>query len=920
MGQQMFETHEQNKASTVISRRTHDLAERGRRRLKDLYDKIGARYFAAAAIAGFTFSLLLRWFDIDNAVVSLIISMTLLAVCLLVFKFGPWLNYEFARAIRAMWMPLAITVGAAVLLFYEGQGRDLGVGLLGERFLQIALLCPILIYWGINNWHSARLGLNYEFQPLTGKERWVFWLPRLLGVCAHLFAALSLAIAAWNIVTAGGSDPPALTLGNGVVFAAPVIIALVTGAMWALDVADPKRTRPVPFDRSRARRTFYIVLIGTVAIFVWLCCLEYSEMVPPGLSLATFSISLSAVAFLLFVSLSRRKFDPTPATHHGLTWLLAAPAILAVPIVCIFPAVFGGWLGSLNVCFFAFGGVLAVINWVGWFGRFIVDMDVRVERFKFAAKFLLFLLLLASLTSVMRPFHRVRLCDVEPCTAASSIGWQAIQRIGDRPGIREAALAWYRQADELYHEGGKNSGKPVPMLIIASAGGGIRAAYWTATVLEQLQTDLKQRGQSLDKYLFAISGVSGGSVGAMNYIAARHFGEKPTEYLQSDFLAPAIASLIFADGPSNFLPDFGQLDRGAALERSFEAGSRGHLANAFLSFFPNSADLKPHWRPALFLNATHQETGRRIITSNLKIEKDTFLDSFDALELLGSDMRASTAAHNSARFTYVSPAGKLLARIGDGQDMKTANRGYVIDGGYFENYGALTALELARSARDEIKRTNGSVKLVILQISSDPTLTKGRTRVRILEEENGCSLAMEIAPGTPKEKEVFLSFKDAQYNRETWRWENNDGEGLVVSYLNELAAPLLGVTAVREARGRLAAAELASAVCTERNTIKPVPSGPTEMQQPAAVADPMMGKTSVGTDKTSHFVAAAPLRPSEAPHFVHLAMCQVSDSNRAPIVPPLGWVLSKPMQKNFTAILKDCENEREVSRLRMALE
>ena len=64
-------------------------------------------------------------------------------------------------------------------------------------------------------------------------------------------------------------------------------------------------------------------------------------------------------------------------------------------------------------------------------------------------------------------------------------------------------------------------------------------------------------------------------------------------------------------------------------------------------------------------------------------------------------MPASTAAHNSARFTYVSPAGKLVSSGEKSQNRshsgkKSQNRGYVIDGGYFENYGALTALELAR--------------------------------------------------------------------------------------------------------------------------------------------------------------------------------------------------------------------------------
>jgi hypothetical protein len=371
----------------------------------------------------------------------------------------------------------------------------------------------------------------------------------------------------------------------------------------------------------------------------------------------------------------------------------------------------GDLLGSLNVCFLAFGAALATLNGIGWIGKFIVDMNVRVERFKFAGGCIAFVLLLAALTSLMRDFHRVRLCAEKDCPPAAARAWSPIPTVNDRPTIREAALAWYRQAETLYHKDNNNDQKPVPMLVIATAGGGIRAAYWTATVLEKLRDDLEAKGQALDKRLFAISGVSGGSVGAMNYVAARHFGDSPTEYLQSDFLAPAIASLVFADSASNFLPDLGQIDRGTALEQSFESGSGGHLGHSFLSFFPKKSDLSKHWRPALLLNATHQETGRRLIASNLKIEKDIFLDSFDELQLLNSDLRASTVAHNSARFTYVSPAGKLVPKSGPDLSSKVANRAYVIDGGYFENYGALTALELARSARHEIEKVGGSVKL-----------------------------------------------------------------------------------------------------------------------------------------------------------------------------------------------------------------
>src|SRR5437763_8070781 len=50
--------------------------------------------------------------------------------------------------------------------------------------------------------------------------------------------------------------------------------------------------------------------------------------------------------------------------------------------------------------------------------------------------------------------------------------------------------------------------------------------------------------------------------------------------------------------------------------------------------------------------------------------------------------RSSTAAHLSARFTYVSPAGSLRKR----SEKEIA--AHVVDGAYFENSGTATALEI----------------------------------------------------------------------------------------------------------------------------------------------------------------------------------------------------------------------------------
>jgi len=90
-----------------------------------------------------------------------------------------------------------------------------------------------------------------------------------------------------------------------------------------------------------------------------------------------------------------------------------------------------------------------------------------------------------------------------------------------------------------------------PMILVAAAGGGIRAAYWTATNLAAMEA-LPGFGQGL----FAISGVSGGSVGAATYTALKRalgpdrpdlLAAKVREVLKQDFLSPVVAGLLFPD-------------------------------------------------------------------------------------------------------------------------------------------------------------------------------------------------------------------------------------------------------------------------------------------------------------------------------------------------------------------------------------
>src|SRR3954464_5813371 len=120
---------------------------------------------------------------------------------------------ELLRALAAMWRPLTVVLAAAYLLFANDQGRELGGGLMVEDhgWRPFLLLFLALIYWAANNWHTARLGLRAavernEIPKPSGDENWLFWPPRLLGVCAHLFAAVNLSLAA--------EDQPAFASGG----------------------------------------------------------------------------------------------------------------------------------------------------------------------------------------------------------------------------------------------------------------------------------------------------------------------------------------------------------------------------------------------------------------------------------------------------------------------------------------------------------------------------------------------------------------------------------------------------------------------------------------------------------------------------------------------------------------------------------
>lgn len=317
---------------------------------------------------------------------------------------------------------------------------------------------------------------------------------------------------------------------------------------------------------------------------------------------------------------------------------------------------------------------------------------------------------------------------------------QTAKAIAIKPlSVDQAVNRWY---GSVQHQTGFES-SALPMVIVSASGGGIRAAYWTAAVLScAIEADGAMIGDtgifdpcaapvSKDvalaraSHLFMASGISGGSLGLVA-VDARLDQLRRTDIdvpvdpdwyktvIDNDYLSPTLARWFFGDIPNQFLRRSHGVDRARALERSWEAEWTGRDLDT--GFYASQSDATG---PVLLLNSYSAEDGCRLNVSIIQTNTDTDLDDCkialqpyapgqvahplptlnatnDLLDfadcLKGEvdddqfvDFRRSTAALLSARFPFVTPAG----RIGCSTDVT-----YAVDGGYRESTGASPLVEL----------------------------------------------------------------------------------------------------------------------------------------------------------------------------------------------------------------------------------
>lgn len=347
--------------------------------------------------------------------------------------------------------------------------------------------------------------------------------------------------------------------------------------------------------------------------------------------------------------------------------------------------------------------------------------------------------------------------------AVRGTGAQAGAPIPDRPDLATAFGMWEAATRDCGTvtpvEGRLFRIRVMPLL--AAEGGGIRAAYWTSAGVDLLTGTYRLEGDALvdgERSACRVALFSGGASGGAVGLTISRFADRTPAHDQviamarssalgqaslglvlRDFLYPTAGIPLAAERP-------GWRDRAALIEDAWVREWRldgaapddetGALSNDFLPDRAGEATARP---PGfLVLNSTSVSTGCRVLVSQIDLpslagtgsgpipcdrafeelvagdgtgtttgpQAELVANSLDFFGYFGGagdrgcagNIQAVTAAMLAARFPYVTPSG-VVGCPGGGVEQ-------LVDGGYVENSGIGTIVDLAPIWLDPVRSHN----------------------------------------------------------------------------------------------------------------------------------------------------------------------------------------------------------------------
>jgi hypothetical protein len=263
-----------------------------------------------------------------------------------------------------------------------------------------------------------------------------------------------------------------------------------------------------------------------------------------------------------------------------------------------------------------------------------------------------------------------------------------------------------------------------PLVAVAASGGGITASLWTAIVLNGLHSSI----EGFDDRVVLTSSVSGGGIATMLYADEFTAGGPPSPTQFTDLVENAGTPSLNAAVWGIAYPDLwrvllsfrsGLSDRGWAIEQRWG----GFLADPHTTLSAWAPGVREGWRPLQIFNATLQETGGRLLLSAADLRPGVPNPAIPRMseEVMtaypGYDLNVVTAARLSATFPFVSPQ----ASPEPGKWPTPPAPLHCADGGYFDNSGLYTALEVLNDYLDTRAATDPTPRIAIIEIRAANT-------------------------------------------------------------------------------------------------------------------------------------------------------------------------------------------------------
>ncbi len=592
--------------------------------------------------------------------------------------------------------------------------------------LSVLLLATGYLCW---SWYNVR--------PARTPTELPGWIPLAIGIVLIAGYAASYAQPApWSVL-----------LWPGLVF-------LAIGLVSVIEKARDNVTAAIDLgidDTRRARQATHVcagvpfAVLGYIAIRAGVQVLILrATFASVGTLFLVGAVVALALSWLIVI------VPPRDAARAPLAYMAVGGglACLALGVLCaVYPIRIGQSVGALAILYGFSGVLLAVLVLVVYVvkGRrpSLPIALLRIRRIP-VLSFLVLWLVVTSAVQGTDHYHDARLL---PETSAAP-----------RPVTVATAVSQWLDSRGAATPIDAQTRTPVPMVFVATLGGGGRAAYWTNLVLDCLYDHAAEpagvgracNGPQLDESsVFAESGVSGGSVGLAVH---RALGSKPfASALSGDFVSPDIAAMVFRDAEAFWIPTplkASGHDRAAVLEEAWERATGGALAKGMFADAWQTPDSLRF--PLMLFNSATVDDGCRLDVSVLQAattdEQTTTSgcttlapfapttdadvgstepgvvahgdpvfaatkDLYDYVCTSGGhdggtgdtggvpnrhDMALSTAALLSARFPYISPTGGLTGCAAP------QRRTFAMDGGVLDNSGTSALSEIWSSAAGQI--------------------------------------------------------------------------------------------------------------------------------------------------------------------------------------------------------------------------